>query len=177
MVLIEPKARNIQRGPNLQTVIAQSTPILVLGGILAYVELALYYDRFYADLSISPAEVGLGYGSLLAASTEWIVVVVGIVSLISLVLATIMRSTKLAGGNRWSLSYWFLASFASLLTLVVLASFIFSPLAGARWAEAVGAGRPVITTPTGPLVNIPLHAEPATIAPIGKPQDSPPYKH
>jgi hypothetical protein len=66
---------------------------------------------------------------------------------------------------KWSFRSIYLASFVLLYCGVLLASFILSPLAGARWASAVKAGRPVVLTPTGPVIAIPLQANPAKVWP------------
>jgi hypothetical protein len=70
---------------NWQLVAALSAPVLLAGGLLAYAGFALYFDRFYAELGVSPAEAGFSYGTILSTATELILfdlIISGVGSLI-----------------------------------------------------------------------------------------------
>jgi hypothetical protein len=152
---------------NWQLVASLSGPILLAGGLLAYAGFALYFDRFYAELGVSPAETGFSYGTILSTATELILYDLIISSVGSLLIAWTLRGKERIPfiNAKWSFRSIYLTSFALVYCGVLLASFILSPRAGARWASAVKAGRPVVLTPTGPVISIPLQANPAKVWP------------
>jgi hypothetical protein len=69
------------------------TPLVTIGGILLFILVRLYYNRFYGALGISPNELGLGYASILASSVGFLLVGVSIVLSPTLVIGLIYATS------------------------------------------------------------------------------------
>jgi hypothetical protein len=155
-------------------------PILALGAIVLYAYLAICYDRFYRNLGVDPADVGLSYTSTLARSPGFVVVY-----LVTCVVAVV------AAVGWWKVEYRDAIAkrepFARLAfgTIVFLAAgaVIFALtepyIAAGQAATNVRAGTAVMPVRApNHTVNLPfplltIHADPATVEPVGKPQEAP----
>lgn len=65
------------------------TPAITAGGVLIFVLLRLYYNKFYGALGVSPNDIGLGYASTLASSVGFLFVGLAIALCPSIVVGSI----------------------------------------------------------------------------------------
>ncbi|MFI9329250.1 hypothetical protein ACIGZJ_17095 [Kitasatospora sp. NPDC052868] len=79
----------------IQPILANLTGILTVTGLIVFVILSVLYEKFYSELGVSPADVGIGYTETLAHSYGFVVLLL----LFSIFLVLMMRGlNKLAHG-------------------------------------------------------------------------------
>lgn len=83
---------------------AALTSVAVLAGVVVYGLLATAYDKFYAELGLTPSDVGLEYGKALGGAAALSVLVVLFMSLFTLFFwwaAKTLRNTRRTQARRW----------------------------------------------------------------------------
>jgi hypothetical protein len=139
--------------------------VLLVGGLLMYAFLSFCYARFYGSLGIDPNDVGLSYSGTLTRSSG---LVVGFL-IVLLVNAIVFQFLS---GDR------FFELLAVLALLMMCIGVIFSVYWTGTAADQVRAGKAVSPmrfwmAPIAGFEVLAIHAAPATVEPVGKPDDSP----
>jgi hypothetical protein len=169
-----------RRGLPWRDALGHLPAILLTAGLFMYAYLSVCYDRFYGRLGVDPNDVGLSYTGTLARSSGFVIVyVVLAVSMLQYVFqfALITRPRQLQLSSRRARVALILSGATMILVLV------WPFFASGDAAEHVQAGNPVAPLqlptvpdwpfPLPPLPVLAIHADPATVEPVGKPADSP----
>jgi hypothetical protein len=140
--------------------------ITIAGGLLIYSISISFYEIFYGRLGVDPNDVGLTYAGTLARSSGLIAAYI-IVAIVIFAL----RHFYLQDPSIWRIRLYML----SVMLLIIIALGCPS-LRAEQAANAVKAGKPLrpIAMPGRnqyPLLTI--HADPVTVEPSGKPDESP----
>jgi len=153
--------------------------LLAAGAVLLYAYLSLAYDRFYHGLGVDLSDVGLSYAGILARSAGFVT--------FSLLLLGLVGSYPLwARRQRHDLRRPSEERVLLVGAMVILLLLLLGPiLAAERAAREVRSGKVVdaIEFPGRYVPDLPsffprfvvlaIHADPATIDPMGKPSNAP----
>jgi hypothetical protein len=169
-------------GLRSKDILAYLSGIFLAAGVLMYAYLSICYGQFYGSLGINPSDVGLSYAGTLARSSGF-ALTAGVIPLALLTGAYLGER----GAPPYLLPGHRRPSFISVLgRYILLGLILYVPLTiplirAGEAATEVKAGKAVgpIQTPTPkfpPLWQLPIlaiHADPTTVEPAGKPEDSP----
>ncbi len=149
-------------GITVKDVTSFVAPVLAIAAIIVYSMFSILYDSFYGRLGVDPREVGLGFKETIAGSTGVALLVVPAVALTYWLTVLCIRNASLP-----AMALLGVTSVGSIVLLVFLAV----QAGRSQPVRAVQEGRPVEPVTLGPLMLVPLHAEPARISAIGKPPE------
>jgi hypothetical protein len=142
--------------------------IVLVGGLFVYSLLSSLYELFYGRLGVDPNDIGLTYAGTLARSSGFVSAYIIVAIMIFTIRYLLMRMEE----PSLLLSRLYMLGVA----LLVVIAFGWPSLKAKQAANAVEAGQPV-----GPIVvlspfELPLlaiRADPVTVEPSGKPNESP----
>jgi hypothetical protein len=149
--------------PTVATVVA---PTLAIGGLVLYCLLNILYNQFYGALGIEPGDVGLTYTATIASSSGLMVIVALCLAICVVLLVLVSDQSNKRRLVLFALILILNIASISLVILAVMSAKSIQP------ADAVKHGRPVRPAQLGFLVMFPIHADPATVSPVGKPNDA-----
>jgi hypothetical protein len=190
-----PGRTDTQIHTTLHTLGVLVAPLLALTGLLVYALLMITYSAFYGSLGVDPRDIGLGYASVLATSPG---LVVWYGALAVPAFFVVITARKWPGYPTRKLVYLpisrgkddfapqhlqleprvrrlFRAAWVFIfIGCVLLAATLFQfPLEMGSHANAVRQGKPVKPITFGPLVLLPVQAQPVNVEPIdGRPSPS-----
>lgn len=148
--------------PKLKDVATYVAPALAIAALVDYSIFALLYDSFYGGLGTSPRDVGLGFKETLAGSTAVaLFILIGVSACWGLTIYAIKKRS--------------LAAIILIIVVAVICGVLFALLlrqaSRSEPLDAVQAGHAVSPTSIGPIVLVPLHAEPAVVRAVGRPPE------
>jgi len=152
-------------------------PLLAIGAVMLYAFLNFAYDRFYGPLGVDPGDVGLTYGSTLARSSGFVITYLLIATVLLSIPLSILIFRRRRGRRGSTVG---LNAVMALIGLVLFLLFL-APVRGADFAvREVQHGNPTgsihfldIGERGTFLLMLAVHADPATVEPAGKPEDTP----
>ncbi len=176
----EPDGRHAPTG--WRDALGQISSLLAAGAVLLYAYLSLAYDRFYHGLGLDPSDVGLTYAGVLARSAGFVTFC--LIVLVQVAPYPLWAWLEHRAGLRQKRGH--LSSAGIVGTVLIMALLLLGPFPAAeRAASHVKSGKPVDAiefpgsyAPDPPsffqrLVVLAVHADPAAVEPIGKPDDAP----
>jgi hypothetical protein len=152
---------------------------LLIGGLLMYAFLSFCYARFYGSLGIDPNDVGLSYTGTLTRASGLVFGFVVVLAVYLIAQLPILSSHWPKRLDRWAWRHPRPMRVLGLTALSLLSSGLAFSVAGADIAaDQVRAGKAVSPPRLGiaPIRGfevLAIHADPATVEPVGKPDDSP----
>lgn len=160
-------------------------PILTATGLVIYFLLSLTYERFYRSLGVRPSDVGLTYANTLTNSVGMILLLGALtfVLVFTTPIGAIFHSGKRRGARikaaikrgGWPRYRAYLLGSGQVLALLIGLYWgldLFTGF-GTAAANAVKAGRPVVSPYLGPTTLLAIHADPALIESTLKPGENP----
>ena len=160
--------------------------VLALAALAIYAYLSLCYDAFYRSLGVDPGDVGLSYAAILARSSGFVIAASFLVLFFVPVLvpstppsrprryaAWVRRQVTPELRRRGDAVSRFVATFLILLVFLYVFQLAEDAARDVKAGKPVHPVRPPVPGMSIPLTILAIHADPATVAPAGKPGDSP----